>query len=276
VGVVTGREADRRRAAAVAPGAAGDGRQQAGERAHVERQGPPDGAHDALDVGLAGDSQDLRMPLEDLLRAFAEAAGDDDPATAGGQGLADVVESILDRRRDDAAGVDDHQLGVVIALDKLVAVGAELTDDALAVDQRLGATEAHEADAARDAEAAGRRGGGGAVCAHAVRECSRGLRLPARYSEPATSSRPPGGVRSSARSRAAAGSSISSRGGTPPLVAGPRWPSSLPACSSGAPAKWLRSSPGSTAVTTTAAALGRSAARVAAPCLRASAPNSST
>ena len=47
---------------------------------------------------------------------------------------------------EEAAGVDDHHIRVVIAGRDDIALGPELGDDAFAVDQRLGATEGHEAD----------------------------------------------------------------------------------------------------------------------------------
>src|SRR5205814_9081917 len=47
---------------------------------------------------------------------------------------------------DEAAGVDDHEVGVVVGGRGGVALGAQLREDALGIDQRLGTTEAYETD----------------------------------------------------------------------------------------------------------------------------------
>ena len=98
-----------------------------------------------------GDRKDLRMHFRDdivagrvLLRA--EAAGDDH-ATVLGQRLADRVERLLHGRVDEAAGVDDHEVGAIVRLRRLVAFGAQLREDLLGVDERLRATERDESDA---------------------------------------------------------------------------------------------------------------------------------
>ena len=102
--------------------------------------------HDAL-VGLrSGDGEHVRVLLADDLGLGAEAAGDDDPAVFR-QGVADGVERLVAGRIEEAAGVDDDQIGAVMLARDLVALGAQPRDDALGIDQRLRATEADETDA---------------------------------------------------------------------------------------------------------------------------------
>ena len=66
---------------------------------------------------------------------------------------ADRVERFRLRAVEEAAGVDDDEVGALVLARELVALGAQPRDDALAVDQRLGAAERDEADP-------GGRGGG--------------------------------------------------------------------------------------------------------------------
>ncbi|MEY2720674.1 MAG: hypothetical protein RL597_119, partial [Pseudomonadota bacterium] len=83
--------------------------------------------------------------LEDALRVGAEAAGDDHAAVLL-QRLADGVQRFVDGRIDEAAGVDHHEVrGAVVGRDH-VALGAQAGEDALGVDERLGAAEADESD----------------------------------------------------------------------------------------------------------------------------------
>ena len=60
----------------------------------------------------AGDGEHLRVRLAHDVALGAEAAGDDDLAVLG-ERLADGVQRFLDRGVDEAAGVDDHQVGVL-------------------------------------------------------------------------------------------------------------------------------------------------------------------
>ena len=109
------------------------------------------------------DREHVRMPREDLLRLRAQATRDDDLAVLG-QRLADRVEGFFDGSGDEAAGVHDDEIGVRILRDRLVALGAQLGQDALGIDQGLRTAEAREADPRR----AGRRR------LHALRGSSRG------------------------------------------------------------------------------------------------------
>ena len=97
-------------------------------------------------VGVrTGDLQYARMALEDALGSCAEAAGDDHAAVVL-QRLADGIEGLIDRRIDEAAGVDHHHVRGLVARGDLVAFRAQLREDALGINQRLGAAEADEAD----------------------------------------------------------------------------------------------------------------------------------
>ena len=93
----------------------------------------------------SADGQHAGVRFADLLGLLAEAAGDDDFAVLG-QRLADRVQRFGHRRVDEAAGVDHHHVGVVVGLDDVVALDPELGEDALGIDQRLGAAEADETD----------------------------------------------------------------------------------------------------------------------------------
>ena len=93
----------------------------------------------------------------------AEAAGDHHLAVLG-DGLADRLQQFLPGADQKAAGVDHHDIGAVVARGDLVAFGAQPGDDALGIDQRLGAAEADEADARAAASGGNGRGvraGGG-------------------------------------------------------------------------------------------------------------------
>mmetsp|Transcript_26280 Transcript_26280/g.62263 ORF Transcript_26280/g.62263 Transcript_26280/m.62263 type:complete len:457 (+) Transcript_26280:435-1805(+) len=90
-----------------------------------------DFAHQAAGVAAAG------------TRLGAQAPGHDDLAVLG-QGLADGVQAFLDRVIDEAAGVDDHQVGPGEGLGGFIALGAQLRQDQLAVGQRLRAAKRAE------------------------------------------------------------------------------------------------------------------------------------
>ena len=98
----------------------------------------------------AGHGEHLRMRLahEGAAVLRAEAAGDDHLAVLG-ERLADRVERFRDRGVDEAAGVDDDEVGAVVGRRDRVALGAQLREDLLGVDERLRAAERDEADARR-------------------------------------------------------------------------------------------------------------------------------
>ena len=97
----------------------------------------------------ARDGEDLRVDLGDQVLAAvgarAEATGDDH-ATVLGKRLADRIERLLHRRVDETAGIDHHQVRAPVAAAHRVALGAQLGDDPLRIDQRLGAAERNKTD----------------------------------------------------------------------------------------------------------------------------------
>jgi len=112
----------------------------------------------ALVLLRPGDGEDARMRRADLLGLRAHAAGDDDAAVLG-QRLADRAERLGLRRIEEAAGVHHHHVGAGVVLGDLVALGAQLRQDAFRIDERLRAAEADERDLRR--EIGCRRVGGG-------------------------------------------------------------------------------------------------------------------
>ena len=62
------------------------------------------------------------------------------------QRLADRLEALGLGAVEEAAGVDDHRVGAGVVGRDGVALGAQAGQDALAVDQGLGAAEADHAD----------------------------------------------------------------------------------------------------------------------------------
>ena len=104
-------------------------------------------------IGLRpGNGEDVRAVFADEVGLDAKTAGNDDFAVLP-QRLADGVERFGDRFVDKAAGIDDDEVGVVVTVGDGVAVGADLGEDALGIDQRFRAAEADEAD-------------GGLFCSH--------------------------------------------------------------------------------------------------------------
>ncbi len=93
-----------------------------------------------------GDREHLREAGADDVGFLAHAAGDDDPAVLG-DGLADRLEAFLLGGIEEAAGVDQHDVGAGIIGRHVVAVGAQLGHDPLAVDQCLGTAERDQPDA---------------------------------------------------------------------------------------------------------------------------------
>jgi hypothetical protein len=62
----------------------------------------------------------------------------DDDLAVFAERLADGAERFLDRGVDEAAGVDDDEVGAGVGGRGGVALGAQLREDALGVDERLG------------------------------------------------------------------------------------------------------------------------------------------
>ena len=111
------------------------------------------GIHHLLRRMRAGHGQHLGMHLAHQVAAVgarlgAQATGDDHPAVLG-QRLADRVQALAHGIVDEAAGIDDHQIGTGQRLGGLVTLGAELRQDQFGVGQCLGTTQADESDRRR-------------------------------------------------------------------------------------------------------------------------------
>ena len=93
--------------------------------------------HHAGRVVRPRDCQYGRVGLSYQILLEAQTTGNDDFAILG-QRLADGVQRFLDRGVDEAAGVDDDEVGAGVGGRGGVALGAQLREDALGVDERLG------------------------------------------------------------------------------------------------------------------------------------------
>jgi hypothetical protein len=62
------------------------------------------------------------------------------------EGFADGLKAFVARAVEETAGVDEDEIGALVVGGDLVALGAQARDDALAVDQRLGAAKGNDAD----------------------------------------------------------------------------------------------------------------------------------
>ena len=87
---------------------------QIDERLVLRRQVLVHRGHHFFVALRAGDLQHLRVPIENLLRLRAQAAGDDHLAVLG-ERLADGIQRFVHRRIDEAAGIDHHQIGRAVA-----------------------------------------------------------------------------------------------------------------------------------------------------------------
>ncbi len=114
------------------------------------RLGPVHRLQHALVLLRPGDRQDIRIGLADRFRLGAHAAGDDHLAVLG-HGLADGAERLGLGAVEEAAGVDDDEVGAVVLARKLIAFGAQAGDDPFRIHQRLGAPKRYEADNRRAA-----------------------------------------------------------------------------------------------------------------------------
>src|SRR2546422_2358176 len=99
--------------------------------------------HHRRGVVWPGDGKNCRMILLDQIGLGAEAARHHHLAVLG-ERLADRAERLFHRGVDEAAGIDDDQIGAGVARRGGVALGAKLGEDALRVDQGLGTAERDE------------------------------------------------------------------------------------------------------------------------------------
>jgi len=93
----------------------------------------------------ARDGEHLGVALPDLLGARPQAARDHHLAVFL-EGLADDLEALLHRLVDEAAGVDDDELRLLVAGARLVPQGLEPGKDLLRVHQGFGAAQADKTD----------------------------------------------------------------------------------------------------------------------------------
>ena len=112
------------------------------------RRRPVNGLEHALVLLGPGDRQHARIGLFDLFGFGAHAAGDDDLAVLG-HGRADRRQRFLLGAIQEAAGVDDHDVGAVMFAGQLIALRPKPGDDALGIDQRLWTSERNKADLGR-------------------------------------------------------------------------------------------------------------------------------
>src|ERR1700745_1141569 len=112
----------------------------------MRRWGGPMHCRDhALGLLRASDSEHLRIALRNRLGLRPHAARDDDLAVLG-QSLADRAKGFLLGTVEEAAGVEDDQIGAIVLARELVTLGAQARDDALGIDQCLRAAERDKAD----------------------------------------------------------------------------------------------------------------------------------
>ncbi len=119
-------------------------RQQVEERIMRRRRHLMDRSDNAFVLLGSGDGEHVRIARGDLFRLGAHAAGDDDLAVLR-QRRADRFERLRLRGLQKPAGVDDREIGARMGARELVALGAQSRDDALGIDQRLGAAEGDKA-----------------------------------------------------------------------------------------------------------------------------------
>ena len=93
----------------------------------------------------AGDRQHLRMILANQRLTLAQTAGDNHLAVLG-QSLANGFQRLFNRRIDKAAGIDDHQIGVLVRRRDNIAFSTQAAHDLLGINQRLRTTKGHQPD----------------------------------------------------------------------------------------------------------------------------------
>ncbi len=92
------------------------------------------------------DGEDLREAGADGLGLFAHAAGHDDAAVLGNR-LANRSQALFLGGIEEAAGVDQHDIGPGIVGAHRIAIGAQPGEDPFGIDQRLRAAKADHAHA---------------------------------------------------------------------------------------------------------------------------------
>ena len=121
------------------------GRHQVGERVVRFLEVLVHCLHHAVSVVRAGDREHAGVGRLHHACLGAQAAGDDDLAVLL-QRLADGVEGFLDRGVDEAAGVDDDQVGAGVVRRGDIPLSPELGEDPLRIYKCLGTAERDKPD----------------------------------------------------------------------------------------------------------------------------------
>ncbi len=115
------------------------------ERIGLRRHDIVHGVHHGVVLVCAGDGRDIGKASADQVGLAAHAAGDDDLAVFG-QGLADGVEALFLGAVEEAARIDDDDIGAGIVGGRGIAFALQARQDALGIDQGLGTAEGNEAN----------------------------------------------------------------------------------------------------------------------------------
>jgi hypothetical protein len=103
------------------------------------------GVEHAFILLRAGDRQQVGIGGFDLLGLGAHAAGDDDLAVLR-HGFADGAQRLRLGAVEEAAGVDDDDVGAVVLAGEFVTFGPQARDDALGIHQGLRASQRDKGD----------------------------------------------------------------------------------------------------------------------------------
>ncbi len=102
------------------------------------------GVHHGIVLVRAGDGGDIGEACTDHRLFAAHAAGDDNLAVFR-QCLADGVQAFFLRGIEEPAGIDDNDVSAGIGGRRVIAFTLQARQDALGIDQGLGAAERDEA-----------------------------------------------------------------------------------------------------------------------------------
>ena len=121
------------------------GRYQAGEGIVQRGNETVYRRHHRLVIVRTGYRQHLRVSLAHRLFAHSETTGHDHPSVLA-QRLPYRLQGLIHRGIDKAAGIDHHQVGILVGGRDEIPFGPKLGEDPLRVDQILGATQTDETD----------------------------------------------------------------------------------------------------------------------------------
>ena len=126
-------------------------RRQAAALAAPARNSPSDGRQNSFDFACSDDRVHFRNLLANLVAVALDQASGDDQFFRAAEFLVlghlqDRVDRFFLRGRDEAAGVDDQDVGFVGARREFVAVARENAHHHLAIDEVLRASQADKSD----------------------------------------------------------------------------------------------------------------------------------